>query len=612
MSSDAASLPATSSVLNHAAVAQQADVALQEHRQALFRRTDRLFAALFLCQGLIGGLAYGKAVWAQACHGGLGSWTPAAVLTLGAALFVLPLALAWARPGWTGTRHTLAVAQMCLSVLLTRLTGGYGEACFHVFGALAFLVSYRDWRVLASASTVALLLTGWLGAPPSLAGLALEDVLLLIYCRQGVREMREAAEREARLAAAERLVSRTLAKREWTDDALRAAHDRLHRAHEELDVHVQRRTAELAQANAALHRNNSVLRAQQEATVDGMLVVNENREVSTFNQRFCELWNIPLDSVIPDEKGLLERLLPDVKNPDAFLEVVEHCYAQSAEHCHDQVELCDGRVLDRYARPVISESGQCFGRVWYFRDVTERKRAEVQILGLNRELSRAYEAMTEAYDATIEGWSRAMDLRDKETEGHCRRVTDLTLRLAVSMGLCGEELLQIRRGALLHDIGKMGVPDQILLKPGPLTEDEWTVMRLHPAYAYEMLSPIPFLMPAIDIPWCHHEKWDGTGYPRGLKGEEIPLAARLFALVDVWDALRSDRPYREGWPPEKVKEYLRSQAGTHFDPEIVPVFLSVVDDNDMLPDYELFSEMEMFSEVVPFPVPRVGLPRLAA
>jgi len=276
------------------------------------------------------------------------------------------------------------------------------------------------------------------------------------------------------------------------------------------------------------------------------------------------------------------------------------------------VHLCDGRVLDRYARPVISETGQCFGRVWYFRDVTERKRAEVQILGLNRELSKTYEAMTEAYDATIEGWSRAMDLRDKETEGHCRRVTDLTLRLAVSMGLCGDDLLQIRRGALLHDIGKMGVPDHILLKPGPLTDDEWTVMRLHPAYAYEMLSPIPFLLPAIDIPWSHHEKWDGTGYPRGLKGENVPLAARLFALVDVWDALRSDRPYREGWPAEKVKEHIRSLSGTHFDPEIVPIFLSVVDDNDMLPDFELFSEMELFSEVVPFPVPRVGMPRLAA
>ena len=183
-----------------------------------------------------------------------------------------------------------------------------------------------------------------------------------------------------------------------------------------------------------------------------------------------------------------------------------------------------------------------------------------------------------AYDATIEGWSHALDLRDKETEGHTQRVTEMTMRLARAMGIADAELVHIRRGALLHDIGKMGVPDGILLKPGPLTEEEWVIMRQHPQLAYDLLSPIAYLRPALDIPYCHHEHWDGTGYPRGLKGEQIPLAARLFAVVDVWDALRSDRPYRQAWTEEKALEHIRSAAGTHFDPKVVEVFLDVVNE----------------------------------
>jgi len=178
-----------------------------------------------------------------------------------------------------------------------------------------------------------------------------------------------------------------------------------------------------------------------------------------------------------------------------------------------------------------------------------------------------------AYDETIEGWSRAMDLRDEETEGHSRRVTELTLRLANIMMIKPEELLQIRRGALIHDIGKIGIPDSILRKPGPLTDEEWVIMRRHPQLAHDMLAPIIYLRLAIDIPWCHHEKWDGTGYPRGLKGDEIPLAARIFAVVDVWDALCSDRPYRKAWPVDKVRSYIQEQAGKYFDPRIVESFL---------------------------------------
>jgi putative nucleotidyltransferase with HDIG domain len=180
-----------------------------------------------------------------------------------------------------------------------------------------------------------------------------------------------------------------------------------------------------------------------------------------------------------------------------------------------------------------------------------------------------------AYDATIEGWSRALDLRDKETEGHSQRVTEITMQLAKAMGIGDAELVHVRRGALLHDIGKMGVPDGILLKPGKLTDEEWVVMRKHPQLAYDMLSPIKYLHAALDIPYCHHEKWDGTGYPRGLKGEQIPLAARIFAVADVWDALRSDRPYRLAWPEDKVLEHIRLLAGTHFDPQVMKMCLEL-------------------------------------
>jgi putative two-component system response regulator len=196
------------------------------------------------------------------------------------------------------------------------------------------------------------------------------------------------------------------------------------------------------------------------------------------------------------------------------------------------------------------------------------------------ERQQAAEELARAYDATLEGWSRALDLRDHETEGHSRRVTEMTVRLAQAMGLSDEVIAHIRRGALLHDIGKMGIPDAILRKPGPLSAEEWVVMRRHPVLAYELLSPISYLEPALDIPWCHHEKWDGSGYPRGLAGEAIPLAARIFAIVDVWDALSNDRPYRKASPPAEVVAYLATQSGTHFDPAVVDLFLRLLADDD--------------------------------
>ena len=182
-----------------------------------------------------------------------------------------------------------------------------------------------------------------------------------------------------------------------------------------------------------------------------------------------------------------------------------------------------------------------------------------------------------AYDTTLEGWSAALDLRDHETEGHSQRVTEMTMQLARALGMGEAEQEQLRRGALLHDIGKMGIPDAILLKPGQLTDAEWVIMRHHPQFAYDLLWPIAYLRPALDIPYCHHEKWDGSGYPRQLRGEGIPLAARIFAVVDVWDALRSDRPYRRGWPEDEVRAHIRQQSGAHFDPQVAAGFLSMIE-----------------------------------
>jgi putative nucleotidyltransferase with HDIG domain len=192
------------------------------------------------------------------------------------------------------------------------------------------------------------------------------------------------------------------------------------------------------------------------------------------------------------------------------------------------------------------------------------------------DLQRSNMDLTQAYDTTLEGWSAALDLRDKETEGHTERVTEMTVRLAEKMGVNPQELLQIRRGALLHDIGKMGIPDRILLKPDNLTDEEWGIMIMHPTYAFQLLKPIAYLRPALDIPYCHHEKWDGTGYPRGLKGEEIPLAARLFSIVDVYDALTSNRPYRAAWPKNKTLQHIQELSGSQFDPQVVEAFVQLM------------------------------------
>jgi len=178
------------------------------------------------------------------------------------------------------------------------------------------------------------------------------------------------------------------------------------------------------------------------------------------------------------------------------------------------------------------------------------------------------------YDAILEGFARALDMREREPVGHTLKVTELTVRLARVVGVPEPELVHVRRGALLHDIGKMGVPESILQKPGPLSDEEWAIVCKHPQVAYDLLSPVVYLYPAIDIPYCHHEKWDGSGYPRGLKGDKIPLAARIFVVIDIWEALTSDRPYREAWTDEKANKLIKEQSGLYFDPEVVEAFMS--------------------------------------
>jgi putative nucleotidyltransferase with HDIG domain len=248
------------------------------------------------------------------------------------------------------------------------------------------------------------------------------------------------------------------------------------------------------------------------------------------------------------------------------------CLCQDGTPYDEEMEIITARERRVWVRTighaVRDGSGKIVGVQGSFQDISERKNSEHDL-----------EA---AYDSTLRGWSSALELREHETAGHSRRVVEITLELARKMGVEDEKIIHIQRGALLHDIGKMGIPDSILLKPGPLSDDEWVTMRQHPEFAYRMLSKIDYLKPALEIPYCHHEKWDGSGYPRGLKGEEIPLAARIFAIVDTWDALSHDRPYRLAWPREVVVEHLKKQSGRQFDPQIVARFIELLESESMI------------------------------
>jgi PAS domain S-box-containing protein/putative nucleotidyltransferase with HDIG domain len=259
-------------------------------------------------------------------------------------------------------------------------------------------------------------------------------------------------------------------------------------------------------------------------------------------------------------------------------------------HAGSTMRSCIKITLAMAGIPLVAQN-ETFGVLWVIRhhEINKNEFPLLSLLGnivaiaisrakLHNQTLNFAQDLAQAYEATIEGWARALEIRDKETEGHARRVADLTLELARQLGLTNGDLINMRRGALLHDIGKMAIPDNVLLKPGPLNSDEWTIMRRHPIIAKELLGPIAQLQPALDIPYYHHEKFDGSGYPLGLKQNEIPLAARIFTVVDVWDALCSNRPYRAAWPEDMVKTYIRAQTGKQFDPIVVDAFFQVIQD----------------------------------
>lgn len=275
-----------------------------------------------------------------------------------------------------------------------------------------------------------------------------------------------------------------------------------------------------------------------------------------------------------EEISAAPRLLDEMVHPED-----SHIWENHAENNKQgprseirfRIRRKDGKTIwvEHTCQPVTTPGGDFIGYRGSNRDVTENVKTQDDLHRSNLEIETAYET-------TLEGWARALELRDYETKGHAQRVVSLTLRLAQEMGIQGEELTHIRRGALLHDIGKIAVPDSILLKPGPCSPKEWEIIRKHPQYGYDMLKEIDYLKHSLDIVLYHHEKWDGNGYPRGLAGKQIPLPARIFSIVDVWDALINDRPYHKAWEAEKILQYIEAQKGQHFDPQVVEAFLRIM------------------------------------
>ncbi len=310
-----------------------------------------------------------------------------------------------------------------------------------------------------------------------------------------------------------------------------------------------------------IERREAYFRALTENSAESVAVLDENgnlKYISPTQEKILGYSTVHIlrhrveQKIHPqDLRAAQKAFLRILKNPNAIQTIA--CRVQAKNGQWVTLEATINNLLEN---PAIQ------GIVVNFRDVTRQKQAEEQL--------------QQAYDETLAGWARALELRDKDTEGHTRRVTELTVQLALALKVDDAEIVHIRRGALLHDMGKVAIPDAILHKTDTLTWQEWEIMRQHPQYAYDMLKNIAYLQPALDIPYCHHEKWDGSGYPRGLKGQEIPLAARIFAIADVWDALTSDRPYRAGWEKQKTLEYIQQQAGKHFDPHIVRVFTELI------------------------------------
>jgi putative nucleotidyltransferase with HDIG domain len=377
-------------------------------------------------------------------------------------------------------------------------------------------------------------------------------------------------------------VQRALQEKRLRDE-VRQADERIHRQVNQLQV---LRTIDLAITGSVdLRVTLNILLEQATSTLGtsaaSVHLLNPHTQTLEFaagrgfRTRAIERSKLRLGEGLPG-RAMVERQTITVANVQAadapFARATLLADEQFVSYCAAPL-LSKGRVEG--VLEIFDRAPRTFDAEWlgFLEAVAGQAAIAIENAALFDDLQRSNMELRLAYDTTLEGWSRALDLRDKETEGHTQRVTELTLRLARIMELSEAELVHVRRGALLHDIGKMGIPDAILLKPGPLTDEEWQIMRRHPVYAYEWLSPIRYLQPALDIPYCHHERWDGTGYPRGLKSERIPLAARIFAVPDVYDALTSERPYRPAWAQERALSYIRDQAGTQFDRQVVETFL---------------------------------------
>jgi len=314
-----------------------------------------------------------------------------------------------------------------------------------------------------------------------------------------------------------------------------------------------------------------------EALVEPVVILGNNNLVVDVNTSMLELMGMTSNEVVGKAA---HEIFADFPIPIKQYTQVKYARAE-ANFAVGGVNVC----YELTVWPIHNERKEMTGRIYISHDITAQKELERELRKLNAELEDRVRARTselaEAYDTTLEGWARALELRDKETEGHSRRVTATTLKVARVMKISEEDIEHIRRGAILHDIGKMSVPDEILHKPDKLTDQEREIVKEHPYTAYKLLSPIPFLKKALDIPYCHHEKWDGTGYPQGLKGNDIPLAARIFAVADVWDAIGSNRPYNKAWPREKMIAHLVEQSGKHFDPIIVNIFLGLIEKGEI-------------------------------
>lgn len=311
--------------------------------------------------------------------------------------------------------------------------------------------------------------------------------------------------------------------------------------------------------------------------LDPVIILDNDNLAVDANQSMLHLLGRDANQVIGQAA---KQLFEDFPIPIRLYLHVTHARAESAFSLNDKTVHYELTVS-----PLYNHAKKLVGRIFILHDITSQKKLEQNLRDLNAELENRVLARTEdlfaAYDYTLEGWAKALEFRDEETEGHSRRVTEITLKIARTLEIPQDELVHIRRGALLHDIGKMSIPDKILHKPDKLTDEERDIIKKHPDMAYQLLSPIPFLKKALEIPYSHHEKWDGTGYPQELKGANIPLSARIFALADVWDALSSDRAYNKAWPREKLISYFIEQSGKHFDPTIVIVFLGLIEKGEI-------------------------------